>query len=244
MKSFNHFKKLTLDTLFPIYCISCKKYGKWVCHECFDKIPINIEQHCPLCKKAITPDGKTCFDCKKKYSIDGILVSSHYKINKEKTFVAKLVHYYKYRFVSELNTTLGKLLLKALLQSDLPLPDIIIPVPLHSRRMRWRGFNQAELLSNYLRKNLTPGIEIPITTDILMRKRYTTPQMNIKNRKKRIDNIKGSFSINKKYYKKIKDKNILLVDDIATTGHTLFECARVLKQKNAKKVYGIVLARE
>ncbi len=68
--------------------------------------------------------------------------------------------------------------------------------------------------------------------------------MNIKNYRQRKNNIKGSFSLNKKYLKNIKGENILLVDDIATTGSTLFECAKVLKQKNAKKVYGIVLARQ
>jgi len=243
MQSFNQLKKFFLDTLFPIYCISCSKYGKWVCNHCLEKISINIEQVCPLCNKSITPDGKTCFDCKRKYSIDGVLVSSSYKLNKKKTFIAKLVHYYKYRFISKLSVPLGKILKKTLLQSDLPLPDIIIPVPLHPRRMRWRGFNQAELLSDYLGKYTTVGLEIIVLKDVLLRNKYTIPQMEIKNYCQRRNNIKGSFSLNKKYSKKIKGKNILLVDDIATTGSTLFECAKVLKQKNAKKVYGIVLAR-
>jgi ComF family protein len=237
-------KKFTLDTLFPIHCISCSKYGEWVCSDCLEKISIGIEQVCPICNKSITPDGKTCFDCKRKYSIDGILVASSYRLDKKKTFVAKLVHYYKYRFISDLSIPLGKILKKALLQSELPLPDIIIPVPLHSRRLRWRGFNQAELLSDYLSDHISPGFKIPVLEDALLRNKYTIPQMNIKNYRQRKNNIKGSFSLNKKYLKNIKGENILLVDDIATTGSTLFECAKVLKQKNAKKVYGIVLARQ
>ena len=241
---FNKIKIIVLDTLFPVHCISCSKYGEWICNDCLEKISINIDQTCPLCNQSVTPDGKTCFDCKKKYSIDGILIASSYRLDKKKTFVAKLVHYYKYRFISDLSIPLGKILKKALLRSDLSLPDIIIPVPLHPRRMRWRGFNQAELISDFLGENLTLGLNIDVMKDALLRKKYTIPQMEIKNYHQRKHNIKGSFSLNKEYSEKIKDKNILLVDDIATTGSTLFECAKVLKQKNANKVYGIVLARQ
>lgn len=238
-------RKLILDTLFPIRCISCSKNEEWLCGDCLEKININIDQVCPLCSTSITPDGRTCFDCKKKYSIDGILVASSYREkDNKKSLIAKLVHYYKYRFVSELNIPLGKILKKSLLQSNLPLPDIIIPVPLHPRRLRWRGFNQAELLSKFLGKHLTLGMEIPVFVDILIRNNYTTPQMEIKSFHERKVNIKGSFSVDRKYLKEIKGKNILLVDDIATTGSTLFECAKILKQKNAGKVYGIVLARQ
>ena len=158
--------------------------------------------------------------------------------------MAKLVHYYKYRFVSELSLTLGKILEKSILASTLPLPEILIPVPLHPRRLRWRGFNQAQLLAQYLGKNLTPGLELPVYSDILLRSRYTKPQMEIKNRQKRQVNTQDAFSLNAQKSFQIKDRIIFLVDDIATTGSTLFECAKVLKQAGAKKVYGVVLTRQ
>jgi predicted amidophosphoribosyltransferase len=110
--------------------------------------------------------------------------------------------------------------------------------------MRWRGFNQAELLARYLGTNLTPGFEIMVSTKALLRNKYTIPQMQIKNNLQRKTNIKGSFSLNKDCKNLIKNKNILLVDDIATTGSTLFECTKILKKKGAKKVYGIVLAKQ
>jgi ComF family protein len=173
------------------------------------------------------------------------LVSSFYRINKEKTILAKLIHYYKYRFVSDIGLSLGKILEKSVLLSSVPLPEMIVPVPLHSRRLRWRGFNQSLLLAQYLGKNLTPGLEIPILDKALRRNRYTKPQMEIKNRQKRELNTKDAFGFDKKFdTKKLKGKNIFLIDDIATTGSTLFECAKVLKNKGAKKVYGIVLARQ
>ncbi|MDX9912965.1 MAG: phosphoribosyltransferase family protein [Candidatus Moranbacteria bacterium] len=237
-------KKFILDTVFPIHCIACNKEGVWFCEKCFNKIIFKIEQRCPICKKVIIPNGETCFSCKYENDIDGILVSSFYRKKKEKTIVAKLVHYYKYRFVSELSLTLGKILEKSILASTLPLPEILIPVPLHPRRLRWRGFNQAQLLAQYLGKNLTPGLELPVYSDILLRSRYTKPQMEIKNRQKRQVNTQDAFSLNAQKSFQIKDKIIFLVDDIATTGSTLFECAKVLKQAGAKKVYGVVLTRQ
>jgi len=80
---FKKIKKIILDTLFPINCINCSKDGFWVCRECFQKIPLNTEHFCPLCYKNKTPDGKTCFDCRKKYTIDGILTASLYRTKKE-----------------------------------------------------------------------------------------------------------------------------------------------------------------
>ncbi|MFA6183473.1 MAG: ComF family protein [Parcubacteria group bacterium] len=239
-------KKFILDTIFPIYCVSCEKVGTWLCDECFAKIIIKTEQICPICKKTTTPNGETCFSCKYKNDIDGILVSSFYRKNKEKTILAKLIHYYKYRFISDISLSLGKILEKSILLSSLPLPEIIIPVPLHARRLRWRGFNQSLLLAQYLGTNLTPNLEIPVWEKALLRNRYTKPQMEIKNRQKRRLNTKNAFKFNTKDFdiNQIKEKNIFLIDDIATTGSTLFECAKVLKESGAKKVYGIVLTRQ
>ncbi|HBI16803.1 MAG TPA: hypothetical protein DDY52_01415 [Candidatus Moranbacteria bacterium] len=237
-------KKFILDMVFPIYCISCHQEGVWFCDKCFQKLIFKTEQTCPICKKIIVPNGEICFDCKYQNNIDGILVSSFYRKKKEKTMVAKLIHYYKYRFISSIGQILGKVLEKSILNSTLPLPEIIIPVPLHPRRLRWRGFNQSAILAHYLGENLTPGFSIPVYSDILARNRYTQPQMEIKDKQKRVINAQNAFSLNPKENSKIKGKTIFLVDDIATTGSTLFECARVLKEGGAKKVYGVVLARQ
>jgi len=239
-------KDFILDMIFPIHCIACDKIGAWICDECFRKIILKNEQVCPLCKKSFTANGETCFSCRYESDIDGVLVASFYRKDKAKTILAKLIHYYKYRFISDINLPLGKILEKSILLSSLKLPDIIVPVPLHHRRLRWRGFNQSQLLAHYLGINLTPGLEIPVFKNIILRNRYTLPQMQVKNRLDRKNNVKGAFIFNKKEFhsKQIKDKNILLVDDIITTGSTLFECAKVLKKNGAKKAYAIVLARQ
>lgn len=233
-------KKFILDTLFPISCLVCGKADVWICDDCLEQVPLRNNQVCPICEKNITPRGQTCFPCKNKYSIDGLLLSSFYS----KEIVAKMVHLYKYRFAENLHIPLGKLMIRAILQAEIPLPEYIIPIPLHSRRLRWRGFNQAELLAKYLGENLTPGLSIPVLNDILIRQKYTSPQMQIKNYAQRRKNMTDAFAINKENKKLIVGKNILLVDDIATTGSTLFECAKVLKKAGTQSVFGVVIARQ
>lgn len=140
---------------------------------------------------------------------------------------------------------MGKILEKSISSSDLPLPEIIIPVPLHPRRLRWRGFNQAEILARHLSENIAPGLALPFETDLLERKKYTDPQMKIKNSGERKRNIKNAFALTNSFDPQIiKNKRVLLVDDIATTGATLFECSKVLKNAGAKEVFGIVIARQ
>ena len=176
----------------------------------------------------------------------------------------KLVHLYKYRFIEDLHVPLGKILVKIVSESELPIPDIIIPVPLHKRRLRWRGFNQAELLANYLSENLAPGFAIPVFSNLIVRQKYTPPQMKIGKYADRQKNMQDAFRINassislspflrrdvpvgqrgKALQNFLNGKTFLLVDDIATTGATLFECAKILKQNGAKKVFAAVIARQ
>lgn len=229
-----------LDVLFPISCLDCGKPGAWLCQRCLDKIPLILNQTCPLCEKVITPNGYTCFNCRKKYSIDGILVSSSYQ-NK---LLAHLIHLYKYRFIEKLSEPLGELMVRAVLNSEIPLPDLIIPVPLHKKRLRSRGFNQSEILANCLKDKISPGLSIPVFNNLLIRNRYTSPQMKIRSHNQRKNNIRGAFEIERKSNKILKGKRIFLIDDVATTGATLFECVEVIKRKGAKEVFGITLARQ
>lgn len=240
MLFFQKIKKFFLDTLFPIRCLSCQKEGCWICDKCFRKIALKKDQFCPICEKKTTPSGFTCFKCRKKFNIDGILVSLSYQ-NK---LVSKAVHLFKYRFIEDLSNSLGKAMLSAILSSELPIPDIIIPVPLHQRRLRWRGFNQADLLAQFISPKITPGFPILFESNCLVRQRYTFPQMKIKNYSARQKNIQNAFKVPGGKANQIKNKRILLVDDVATTGSTLFECAKTLKKSGAREVFAVVVARQ
>ncbi len=234
-------RNFILDTLFPVSCLSCGKPDTWLCDGCIARIPPRLEQVCPLCEKRITPGGQTCFSCRRKSPLSGLLAAASYESN----ILAQAVHYYKYRFIEDFKYPLGEILTKAYLNSRLSLPDLIIPVPLHKRRLRLRGFNQSELLADFLGQNLAPGFEIPVISSLLIRNRYTYPQMRIKDYSKRQKNIENAFSLGREApTNKLKGKNILLVDDIATTGSTLFECAKILKKSGAKEVFAVVIARQ
>jgi len=246
LKFINSAKTAILDTLFPISCLSCQKPDVWLCDQCLKKIEILPSQVCPYCEKNICEAGHICLPCKIAFSknnrpipLDNLIVATSYKKNN----IAHLIHLYKYNFVQDLSTSLAQLLVWAIIKNNLPLPDIIVPVPLHPRRLRWRGFNQAELLAKYVSQNLIPSFPIPVFSDLILRKKYSTPQMKIKNYQQRQKNIAGIFvcSNNSQI---LKDKTVLLIDDICTTGATMFECAKALKQSGACSVFGAVIARQ
>lgn len=245
MSLYQKIKNFILDILFPISCLSCGQDGFWLCAECLEKIPILNFQVCPRCERIIIDQGKLCPNCKKHtkfehFYLDALIVATKYNANN----IAKIIHLYKYNFIQDLSAPLGEILTKGLFKSNLPLPDFIMPVPLHSRRLRWRGFNQAKLIAEIISQKLTPGFEIPILDEILIRKKYTRPQMKVKNYLDRQKNIQDSFILNEPGFEKVKNKKILLIDDVATTASTLLECARILKENGAKKVFAAVIARQ
>jgi ComF family protein len=112
----------------------------------------------------------------------------------------------------------------------------IIPVPLHPKRLREREFNQSAIIASELGKQL----EIPVLLDVLIRSRHTRPQVEL-DMKERMENVVGSFTIRKE--EEIAEKDIILVDDVYTTGSTVKECAKVLKKNGAGRVYVITIAR-
>jgi ComF family protein len=235
-----------LDTLCPIYCLFCQADNFWICEKCFSRINILENQVCPYCEKVFSPGGKVCSSCKMSFlkkntrpPLDSLVSAAKYKGE-----VSKLVHLFKYNFVEDLRVPLGKIMTKSFLRNEMKIPDLIIPVPLHHRRLRWRGFNQSKMLAEYLSENLTPGFPIEINSEQIVRKKNTTSQMKITDYQKRQENLKNAFGMNPKVPNILKNKHILLVDDVCTTGATLFECARLLKANGAKKVSAIVLARQ
>ncbi len=230
-----------LDILFPLCCLGCGTTGTWICKMCQKKIPTRLEQRCPACMHHITPLGQICFSCRDTTAtaLDGLFVASYY----HDSLLPRAIHTWKYRFIPDFSYPLGSFLADTILTSTLPLPESIIPVPLHRRRLRYRGFNQSELLAKALAQALTPGLELAVHSDVLLRTRYTKPQMKTDSREERLNNLKNAFAIAPEKKNILTGKNIWLIDDVATTGTTMEECAIVLKHHGARSVFGIVLAR-
>lgn len=235
-------KKITtgiVDTLFPIRCLGCTARKEYLCQACLTVFPRRLKQRCPTCLKATTPRGEVCFACSGTKALDGLFAASLYR----SPLVAAALHTFKYRFIAGFARPLGSWLAERVTEADLPLPDYFVPVPLHSRRLRFRGFNQSALLTQRLADTLTPGLGIPVLENCLLRTRSTSPQMKTETREERLGNLKGAFTVTEESIPHVQDASIWLIDDVATTGTTLEECAQVLKKAGAKKVFGIVLAR-
>ena len=114
--------------------------------------------------------------------------------------------------------------------------DVVMPVPLHTKRLRHRGFNQALLLAH----GVSERFAMPLNYDNLVRTRYTRPQVELSGRE-RAENVRGAFNLIRP--QDVIDKKILLIDDVYTTGATMNECAKVLKDAGAGSVTVLTLAR-
>lgn len=226
------------DIFFPNRCLCCQEFSSaLLCAKCIPCLPRRKKWQCPKCQKKTTPLGSTCVACFGTTSLNGIFSATHYK----HPTVTRVITAYKYGFSQSLARPLGMFLANTIKENDLPLPDIILSVPLHPRRLRWRGFNQSSLLADIIARKLLPQFPLKVLHTTLKRKRYTPPQAKTDNRKPRFKNLQGAFIFSGSI-PAIRDKHIWLVDDVATTGATLTECARVLKRAGAKEVWGIVIA--
>lgn len=231
--------ELILSLLFPKRCVGCKKYGTYLCDNCFSHIDLFQEFMCPVCLKgSIT--GETHPSCKTPYSLDGLIAGVVYK-----GVVKRLLYRFKYPpYISSLEVSVGKIFTDAVSQNELfmhtlPQRPIVVEVPLSSLRMKKRGYNQSEILADQLSKefNLLHGKKI------ITRVKNTKPQFQL-NKLQRIRNVKDAFRIEPRFKSYIKCKTVFLVDDLATSCATLKECAKVLKRSGAKRVYGVTFARE
>ncbi len=228
------FPKLILDILFPKRCVGCGKLGYYFCQKCIGKISFTTHQICPVCgKRAI--GGATHPICKTAYTIDGLTSFFHYD-----GVIRQAVKLLKYKFVSDLaKEFIGLIPFSSFNNETMKQFNnvVLIPIPLHPSRLRFRGFNQAEVLA----KLLAAILNIPVRTTILKRIKKTTPQVEMKDKKKRLANMQNVFSVNQSAIDN-HQSTIFLFDDVFTTGATLRAAANILKRAGAKKVWGVVMA--
>lgn len=233
MKNLISFKNFLLDILFPIECLSCEKEGKWICGKCLLKIKRIQKKYCPACDSP-TAHGEFCSRHKNEFRLNGLIAPFDYK----NPLLEKAIKTYKYRFVKDLSAPLGLLLSLELRKHYYFFKNpLLVPVPLHPRKEKWRGFNQAKLLAQKISENRN----IPVQ-DFLKRTRYTLPQVDLK-KEIREKNVSNAFGFIPAPNINLEDKTLILVDDIATTVSTLEECAKILYSNGAREIWGLVLAR-
>ena len=227
------FLKEAQDYLFPLYCLGCDREGVWVCADCFTTIGQAGAHACPVCH---TPsvDGSVCAGCAPVSALQAQRAVGEYQ---ENALLGKLIQAFKYDYAEDTVSVFGEIIRPYLInhRGAFALIDLIVPVPLHPRRFAERGFNQAELIGRLV----SAVIRRPVVK-ALRRERYTAVQARLK-RAERRENVRQAF-VSKKDAR-LDGKKILLVDDVYTTGATLQECARVLRQAGAGQVMGFTVAR-
>lgn len=244
-------KNLILDGVFPIYCVSCGDFlpsekNSYLCSKCLAKIPINSGLFCPICFKRLNQtDNKKCLHSNKKSSLDFLGYATYYEI----PTIRDLIHNYKYRFAKSMANTLTEILMVYLKKSLNDFNNwVIIPIPLHRSRLNWRGFNQSKEIA----KIISRQFNWPILDNILIRKKKTAEQAEVKEKEKRQENLKDAFVLSSyakatkglpSIIKIIEGKKIILLDDVCTSGTTLEEAAKILKSAGAKKIIGLVIAK-
>jgi len=222
-----------LDLLFPKICVGCGFVGEVICLKCINLLKTK-RSHCFYCEKA-SLFGITHPSCLKKGPIDGSLILYQYS-----GLMVKIIRSYKY----QLNQTIiDRFLLEAVLTQISKIKEfmpkvkvLLVPVPLGAERMRRRGFNQSLVICKYLSRLL--GLEV---ADVLIKNRKTPPQAGISNKIKRKINMRKAFSIKNKQL--IKNKDVMIVDDLVTTGATINELGGVLKNAGSGRIYSFALAR-
>jgi ComF family protein len=176
----------------------------------------------------VKTNGEPCAGCARGSSLDKISACFHYR---EYDAVGKLIKAFKYRYSTDIHNVWREVLISPAFEHT---DATVIPVPLHGRRERERGFNQAQHIAQVLAQRYN----LSLNAQSLRRVRHTAQQAKL-GRMGRIANMKGAFE----WHGTNVPKNIILVDDVYTTGATMQECARVLKLAGAQKVEGFVIAR-
>lgn len=222
-----------LDTIFPIHCLGCGEEGPlYLCTECIVSLERLRLQNCIMCHKS-SLGGITHNKCLTPTSPIQTISLFAYK----DTRVSRAIILGKYKFVPAIYAELGHMLALFLKgRPDISKTDFVIPIPLSPQRKRWRGFNQAEIVAAQISINSN----IPLS-NVLTRNKNTKTQKDL-NKKDRMENMKGSFEVSTKA--NLGDKNVMLIDDVLTTGSTLLEATKALKEAGVASVICVTLARD
>lgn len=218
---------LIKNGLFPNNCVNCGREDCYICLDCEKFVQLRKTQICYGCDTQII-HGEVCKNCKAKFYFDNILIATYYN-----EIIQKLIKLFKYRGCKEIKTYFRDMLLNLLKFHDLD-NYFLTFVPLHKSREKWRGFNQAFLLA----EDIATQIKMPLLTTLVREKNGIF--QSYQNKIERMELISSHFALKDDAI--ISNKKILIVDDIISTGATLNECAKVLKEAGAKEVLGLVVA--
>ena len=212
--------KAVTGIIYPFHCLSCRQklepagFNDFICQSCLKKIVPNTPPFCRQCGRERVYFDRAISAC----AYEGV--------------IKEIIHSFKYRHKIKLGGFLSGLMLDFIREYHLPLTqcDYIIPIPLSLTRLREREFNQAQIIA----AQISESLQIPLLNKALTRVRHSRPQVEL-NREERLHNLKGAFAARDK--KDLNGKDILLIDDVLTTGATASEAARALKEAGVNSVF-------
>lgn len=234
----NNLTKMLLDIVYPKRCPICMELipinqEERICETCIEELPYIQQPRCHKCSKPVSAEDEIyCFDCIKSdhYYTKGWAVWLYERAVKD------AMHRFKYNNNKNYGRILSKevvtLYSREIYEANI---DLIIPIPLYRKKEKKRGYNQAGVIATYIGKYTS----IPCNHNCIIKKINTKAQKNLTD-KERIANVKNIFKVTDENL--IKGKNILLCDDIYTTGSTIDSCAKELLSCGAKEIYFITLA--
>lgn len=224
-------KSNLVNLIFPPVCVCCRKVGEILCQDCVAKVNWVDGPICLNCGRTVSEPTHQCVNCRKrplplKQIRAAVLFDS---------IIPDTIHQLKYRNTFALAEPLGQLMVRGWPHWHTQV-DIVFPIPLHAQRQKKRGYNQSALLVDAFCRETS----LTSNKDVLLRTRQTPPQVGLSAEERRT-NVNGAFSVQNHHL--VKGGNILLVDDVCTTGATLMAATEVLLAAGANSVSAYCLAR-
>lgn len=212
-------KDLLLELFFPSFCLNCQRLGPALCQNCYHDLKFYFLQNK---LQEIAPNLK-------KIYFDDLQIMAKFSGS-----LSKLLKALKYHDSKNMAPLLARMLWRHLV---LPEADLISFVPLHQQKLRLRGYNQCQEIA--LELGRISGIPVK---NLLLKKKNTKAQAQIKNQDERLRRMENLFIVRNKYKNLIKDKTIIIIDDVITTGATLNAVSKILKETGAKQIFCLVIA--
>lgn len=220
-----------VELFYPRLCVGCGRKlfqdEHFLCVECLSSLPL-----------AQVHESEDNFVEQHLYGRPYIESATTLMVYGKETVPQKIIHEIKYHGAKELAQSMGRMLGRQMKGGRFSSVDMIVPVPLHPKRLKWRGYNQSE----WIAKGLSEELGAPVRTDLVERVVETSTQTN-KNAEERWSNVKGIFALRQEVSTEgLKDHHLLIVDDVITTGSTLMACAAAFSHVDNVKISAASLA--
>ncbi len=220
-----------VELFYPRLCVGCGRKlfqdEHFLCVECLSSLPL-----------AQVHESEDNFVEQHLYGRPYIESATTLMVYGKETVPQKIIHEIKYHGAKELAQSMGRMLGRQMKGGRFSSVDMIVPVPLHPKRLKWRGYNQSE----WIAKGLSEELGVPVRSDLVERVVETSTQTN-KNAEERWSNVKGIFALRQEVSTEgLKDHHLLIVDDVITTGSTLMACAAAFSHVDNVKISAASLA--